>query len=61
MDMSFAIQARSAEYLAKNRGLAPGVVPVPREIDRAVAFTKLETMGVSIDSLNDMQKEYLGI
>ena len=61
MDMSFAIQARSAEYLAKNRGLAPGVVPVPREIDRAVAFTKLETMGVAIDSLNDMQKEYLGI
>ena len=61
MDMSFAIQARSAEYLAKNRGIAPGVVPVPVEIDRAVAFTKLETMGIEIDRLTPEQKEYLGI
>ena len=61
MDMSFAIQARSAEYLAKHRGLAPDVYPVPREIDRAVAFTKLETLGVEIDSLSDGQREYLGI
>ncbi|MGI6029789.1 MAG: adenosylhomocysteinase [Candidatus Heteroscillospira sp.] len=61
MDMSFAIQARSAEYLAKNRGIAPGVVPVPREIDRAVAFTKLQTMGITIDCLSDIQKEYLGV
>lgn len=61
MDMSFAIQALSAAYLAQNRDLAPGVVPVPREIDRRVAFAKLETMGIAIDSLSDMQKEYLGI
>ena len=61
MDMSFAIQARSAEFLAKNRHLEPGVIPVPREIDRAVAFTKLETLGVSIDTLTDGQREYLGI
>ena len=61
MDMSFAIQARSAEYLAKNRSLAPGVVPVPEEIDKAVAFTKLETMGIEIDRLTQAQKEYLGI
>ena len=61
MDMSFAIQARSAEYLAKHRGLAPDVYPVPREIDRAVAFTKLETLGIEIDSLSDGQREYLGI
>ena len=61
MDMSFAIQARSAEYLAKNPGIAPGVVPVPAEIDRAVAFTKLETMGIEIDRLTPEQKEYLGI
>ena len=59
--MSFAIQARSAEFLAKNRHLEPGVIPVPREIDRAVAFTKLETLGVSIDTLTDGQREYLGI
>ena len=60
MDMSFAIQARSAEFLAKNRHLEPGVIPVPREIDKAVAFTKLETLGVSIDTLTDGQREYLG-
>ncbi len=61
MDMSFAIQALSARYLAENRGkLAPGVVPVPREIDLAVARRKLETLGVSIDTLTDKQREYLG-
>ncbi len=62
MDMSFAIQALSAEYLVKNRGdLAPGVVPVPREIDLRVARKKLETLGVSIDVLTAQQREYLGI
>ena len=62
MDMSFAIQARSAEYLAKNRGkLAVDVIPVPREIDLAVAAEKLRTLGVGIDSLSALQKEYLGV
>jgi adenosylhomocysteinase len=62
MDMSFAIQALSAKYLADNRGkLAPGVVPVPRETDLAVAARKLETMGVSIDSLTAAQQAYLGV
>lgn len=62
MDMSFAIQALSAEYLAVNRGkLAPGVVPVPFEIDNAVAMKKLETLGIRIDTLTQAQKEYLGI
>ena len=62
MDMSFAIQALSARYLAENRGnLRPGVVAVPAEIDRAVAYKKLETLGVSIDTLSAEQKEYLGI
>ena len=47
MDMSFAVQALSAEYLAKNRGrLQPGVIPVPRELDEAVARRKLSAMGV---------------
>jgi len=62
MDMSFAIQALSARYLAQTRGtLTPGVVPVPAEIDRAVAMKKLDTLGVMIDVLTDAQKEYLGI
>jgi adenosylhomocysteinase len=62
MDMSFAIQALCAEYLVKNRGrLAPGVVPVPREIDLTVAAKKLETLGVRIDALTERQKQYLGL
>ena len=62
MDMSFAIQALCAAYLAENRGkLAPGVVPVPREIDLAVARRKLETLGVHIDELTETQREYLGL
>ena len=62
MDMSFAIQARSAQYLAQNRGkLQPGVIPVPPELDRAVAFQKLKTLGLSIDTLSQAQKDYLGI
>ena len=62
MDMSFAIQALSAEYLANNRGrLAPGVIPVPRELDEAVARRKLRSMGVEIDSLSREQADYLGV
>lgn len=62
MDMSFAIQALSCEYLAKNRdGLKPGVVAVPREIDEAVAFRKLKAMDVAIDTLSDEQRAYIGV
>ncbi len=62
MDMSFAIQALSAKYLAEHRGqLAPGVVPVPTEIDTAVALKKLETLGIRIDTLTEEQKAYLGL
>lgn len=62
MDMSFAIQALSAEYLAKHRAeLVPGVISVPRELDEAVARRKLRAMGVSIDSLSAEQEEYLGL
>ena len=61
MDMSFAVQALSAEYLAQNRGkLQPGVIPVPRELDEAVARRKLSAMGVEIDALSQEQEEYLG-
>ena len=60
MDMSFAVQAMSAEYLVRTRGqLKPGVVSVPTEIDDNIARRKLKAMGVSIDSLSCSQKEYL--
>jgi adenosylhomocysteinase len=62
MDMSFAIQALSAEYLAENRGkLSPGVVSVPRDIDDMVARRKLKALGVEIDSLTREQMDYLEI
>ena len=60
MDMSFAIQAKGLEYLAKNRGkLEKKVYAVPAEIDSEVAAIKLETLGVEIDALTDEQKAYL--
>ena len=59
MDMSFANQALSAEYIVKNRGqLAPGVHSVPIETDREVGRLKLESLGVGIDSLSAEQKKY---
>ena len=62
MDMSFAIQALSAEYLAKNRGSLPcAPLKVPEEIDKAVARRKLRSMGVETDEMSETQKEYLGI
>ena len=60
MDMSFAIQAKSLAFLAKNKGkLQKKLYAVPEEIDCAVAKLKLETMGISIDALTEEQKEYL--
>jgi len=62
MDMSFAVQALSAQYLVNNQGkLKAGVVSFPRELDEAVAGRKLRAMGVSIDCLSDEQEKYLGI
>lgn len=62
MDMSFAIQALSAEYLAKNKGsMKADVIAVPVEIDKAVAMRKLCAMGVEIDTLSKAQAEYLGV
>ena len=62
MDMSFAIQALSAKYLADNRGNVPvDVIAVPEVTDKAVAFKKLETLGIAIDTLSEDQKEHLGI
>jgi len=60
MDMSFANQALSAEYLTKRSGaLSKGVHSVPREIDREIARLKLESMGVAIDRLTEEQDRYL--
>jgi adenosylhomocysteinase len=60
MDMSFAIQALGAEYIAKNhKSLKPGVIAVPEEIDLSVAKKKLATCGLSIDKLTPEQEKYL--
>lgn len=59
MDMSFADQALSVEYLAKNPKLEPKVYDVPREIDESVASLKLKAIGVKIDTLTGEQKKYL--
>jgi adenosylhomocysteinase len=59
MDMSFANQALCAEYVAKHKGLAPGVHVVPREIDQEVGRLKLRAMGVEIDTLTEEQARYL--
>lgn len=62
MDMSFAIQALSARFLAQNAGKLPiDVICVPEEIDFEVATRKLESLGVGIDTLTQEQKAYLGI
>lgn len=60
MDMSFANQALSVEYLVKNRGkLKPALYSVPPEIDSKVAELKLKAMGIEIDKLTPEQKKYL--
>ncbi len=60
MDMSFANQALSAEYLVKSgAGLEKIVYSVPREIDREIARLKLAALGVSIDVLTEEQETYL--
>ncbi len=60
MDMSFANQALSAEYLVKKgRGLKKEVYPVPADIDEMIARLKLKSMGIRIDTLTAEQKEYL--
>jgi adenosylhomocysteinase len=56
MDLSFTVQALAIHYLARHyRELPPGVHPLPPEIDREIAAIKLETLGVSIDSLTPEQ------
>ncbi len=60
MDMSFANQALSAEWVLARQGtLEAKVYDVPRDIDAEIARLKLETMGVDIDTLTPAQAEYL--
>jgi adenosylhomocysteinase len=60
MDLSFALQALTAEYLSQHHeGLAPRLYPVPEEVDRLVAEMALEAMGLEIDSLSEAQRRYI--
>lgn len=59
MDMSFSTQALSAEWMAKQSGLQPGVYEVSDEIEAIVAKTKLASMQMYVDELTDKQKKYL--
>ncbi|MFA5430185.1 MAG: adenosylhomocysteinase [Candidatus Omnitrophota bacterium] len=60
MDMSFANQALSLEYIAVNHGrLQHQVYRVPYEIDSGIAALKLKSMGIKIDTLTSEQKKYL--
>jgi len=60
MDMSFANQALSCEYMAKNyKKLESKVYKVPDLLDKNIAKLKLESLGIDIDTLTKEQKEYL--
>jgi adenosylhomocysteinase len=60
MDMSFANQAQSVEYLVQHHAsLEKRVYPVPEDLDKKVARMKLESMGVKIDRLTPEQERYL--
>ena len=60
MDMSFANQALSSEYMVKNhKNLENDVFSVPKDIDENIAALKLKSMGIKIDTLTEEQKKYL--
>src|SRR5438445_5711614 len=60
MDMSFAIQAVSAGYLAEHAAeLKPRVYPVPQDLDLKVARRELNSLGIKIDRLTEEQRAYL--
>jgi adenosylhomocysteinase len=60
MDMSFANQALSAEYLVKHsKDLTPQVYVVPEDLDKEIAKMKLESMGHKLDKLTPEQERYL--
>ena len=60
MDMSFSLQAKCLEYLAKSgKALEHRVHSVPAEIDAEVASLKLKSLGITIDVLSEEQRKYL--
>jgi adenosylhomocysteinase len=60
MDMSFANQALSAEYLRTNhKNLKPQVYVVPEHLDKEIARLKLDSMGHRLDKLTAEQEHYL--
>ena len=60
MDMSFADQSLSAEFMAKNyASLQNDVYVVPKDIDEEVGKLKLSSMGIEIDTLTEEQNIYL--
>jgi adenosylhomocysteinase len=59
MDMSFANQALSVEYIVQNRGrLTPQVHSVPKATDEEVGRLKLQALGIRIDALTEEQQRY---
>ncbi|MCI4360525.1 MAG: adenosylhomocysteinase, partial [Thermoplasmata archaeon] len=59
MDLSFALQALSAEFVAtKGLTLEPKVYAVPHDLDRSVATAALAPMGASLDEATEVQKRY---
>ncbi len=59
MDMSFSVQALSAEFAVLGKAMLPGVYNVPKEIDGRIASLKLKSMGIEIDRLTEEQISYL--
>ena len=61
MDLSFAVQVLTLQYLLDHAPLDAALYPVPAEIDDRIARIKLETLGASIDALTPEQRAYLGL
>ena len=59
MDMSFSVQALSAEFAVLGKTMSPGVYNVPKEIDERIASLKLKSMDIQIDTLTEEQINYL--
>lgn len=59
MDLSFSVQALSIHYLARHAGeLAPGVHPLPPDIDAAIAHARLDLLGMRLEEPTTEQREY---
>jgi adenosylhomocysteinase len=59
MDMSFAVQALTAEWLTKQTGLEKKLYKVPDYIDDEIGRVKLTAMGINIDRLTPEQEKYI--